>query len=465
MTDHSDLLAFPPDFRWGAATSAYQIEGAAAEGGRKPSIWDTFARTPGKVVGGETGDIAVEHYKRYPEDVALMADLGLRAYRFSVSWARFQPDGRGPANPEAVAFYRGLLESLHAKGIEPVATLYHWDLPQALEEEGGWLNRNTAYRFAEYAELAKQALGDLVQTWVTVNEPWCAAFLGYSSGIHAPGVQDPPGALRAAHHLLLAHGLANQRLKAGPHPAKVGLAPNFYPVDPLTDSPADADAARQIDLLQNRLFLEPVMKGGYAEDIRKHFAEVCGTEHIRPGDEEIIAEPIDFVGVNYYSVYQVSAGTANGEPTSWPGAEDVAFHKYNKRNTHIGWDVEPNGLLRTLVDIHTEYPGLPVYITENGAACDDHADADGRVQDDDRVEFLRDHFAAVHGAIERGVDVRGYFVWSLLDNYEWAEGYGMRFGIVHVDYATQRRTRKASADFYAEVIRENGVRPGAGTPE
>ncbi|MGX7823947.1 GH1 family beta-glucosidase [Actinokineospora sp. 24-640] len=461
MTDHdgpADLLGFPADFRWGAATSAYQIEGAAAEGGRKPSIWDTFARTPGKVVGGETGDIAVEHYKRFPEDVALMAELGLRAYRFSLSWARFQPDGRGPANPEAVAFYRRLLECLHENNIEPVATLYHWDLPQALEEEGGWLNRNTAYRFAEYAELAKQALGDLVQTWVTVNEPWCAAFLGYSSGIHAPGVQNPSGSLCAAHHLLLAHGLANQRLRTGPHPAKVGLAPNFYPVDPLTDSPADAAAAHRIDMLQNRLFLEPVMRGGYAEDIREHFDKVCGVDHVRPGDEEIIAEPIDFVGVNYYSVYQVSAGAADGEPTSWPGAEDVVFHRYNTRNTDIGWDVAPEGLLRTLERLGKEYPELPVFITENGAAYHDKPDAEGHVQDDNRIAFLRDHFAAVHEALKRGVDVRGYFLWSLLDNFEWAEGYGMRFGIVHVDYQTQRRTRKASADFYAEVIRNNGVR-------
>ncbi|GAA4414585.1 GH1 family beta-glucosidase [Actinokineospora soli] len=458
MTDHADLLGFPADFRWGAATSAYQIEGAAADGGRKPSIWDTFARTPGKVAGGETGDIAVEHYKRFPEDVALMAELGLRAYRFSLSWARLQPDGRGPANPEGVAFYRRLLETLSEHGIEPVATLYHWDLPQALEDNGGWLNRDTAYAFAEYAALAHECLGDLVQTWVTVNEPWCAAFLGYSSGVHAPGKQDPPGALRAAHHLLLAHGLANQRIKAGPHPARVGLAPNFYPVDPLTDSVADAGAAHLIDLLQNRLFLEPVMKGYYADDIRKHVEQVCGTEHIRPGDEAIIGEPIEFVGVNYYSVYRVSAGTATGEPTSWPGAEDVEFHRYGTRTTHIGWDVAPDGLLRTLERIGDEYPDLPIYITENGAAYDDVAGEDGRVDDFDRVEFLRDHFAAVHEALQRGVDVRGYFLWSLLDNFEWAEGYRMRFGIVHVDYATQRRTRKASADYYAEVIRANGVR-------
>ena len=453
-------LEFPPGFRWGAATSAYQIEGAADEEGRRPSVWDTFCRTPGAVVGGDTGDTAVEHYHRYREDVALMGRIGLQGYRFSLSWARLQPDGRGPVNRQAVDFYRRLLDALEEQGIEPLATLYHWDLPQALEDEGGWRSRGTAERFADYAELAREALGDRITDWITLNEPWCAAFLGYSSGLHAPGVQDPAGSLVAAHHLLLGHGLAVERLRAGRRPVRVGIAPNFYPVHPLTGSEADADAAHRIDLLMNRLFLEPVRSGAYAQDILDHVDGVAGLGHIRPGDTAVIGAPIDFLGVNYYSAHRVGAGTASGEPSAWPGAEDVAFRLVGERLTDTGWDVDPDGFRLQLERIAAAHPGLPIVITENGAAYDDRPDEDGRVDDQDRIAFLRDHLTALHRAIAAGVDVRGYYLWSLLDNFEWSEGYAKRFGIVRVDYPTQRRIPKASADWYATVIAANGLIPG-----
>ncbi|GJF34356.1 beta-glucosidase [Kitasatospora sp. NE20-6] len=450
-------LRFPAGFRWGAATSAYQIEGAVAEDGRAPSIWDTFAHTPGRIADGATGDLAVDHYHRYREDAALMGGLGLTDYRFSLSWARLQPDGTGPVNPRAVDFYRRLLDALDEQGVEPMATLYHWDLPQALEDGGGWRNRDTALRFADYAELVRDHLGDRLPTVITLNEPWCSAFLGYSSGIHAPGVQDPAASLRAAHHLLLGHGLATERLRAGAHPPLVGPAPNFYPVRALTDDPRDLDAAHRIDLLMNRLFLEPITHGAYAQDILDHVDRTAGTSHIRPGDEKTIATPIDFVGVNYYSTHTVSGGHPAQGPSAWPGAQDVVFHPDGGRVTAMGWDVHPDGLHAVLRRITADHPGLPVFVTENGAAYEDLPGPDGHVDDHERIAFLRDHLAALHRAITDGADVRGYFLWSLLDNFEWAEGNGKRFGIVRVDYGTQRRIPKASAAWYASVIAANGL--------
>ncbi|MEU8512841.1 GH1 family beta-glucosidase [Kitasatospora sp. NPDC048722] len=452
------FLRFPDGFRWGAATSAYQIEGAASEDGRTPSIWDVFSHSPGATVDGTTGDTACDHYHRHGQDVALMADLGLQAYRFSLSWSRLQPDGSGQLNPKALDSYRRLLDSLHENGIKPVATLYHWDLPQTLEDRGGWRARDTAWRFADYARQVGERLGDLVDTFITVNEPWCAAFLGYASGLHAPGVQDPPGALRAAHHLLLGHGLATRALRVQGRHRAIGPAPNFYPVQAVSDDPTDQDAARRIDLLMNRLVLEPVATGAYPADILAHIEPIAGLGHLREGDEAVIGTPIDFLGVNYYSSHTVGAGTVDHRPSPWVGAEDVVFHPTGLRTTAMGWDVDPDGLRRQLERIAAACPDLPIWITENGAAYADTPDDNGRVHDPDRIEFLRDHLAALHDAIQAGVNVRGYLLWSLMDNFEWSEGHTKRFGLVHVDFATQRRTPKSSAHWYGEVIRSNGLK-------
>lgn len=447
--------AFPPGFLWGVATSAYQIEGAVDRDGRGVSIWDTFSRTPGKVALGHTGDVAADHYARYEQDVALMSELGMGGYRFSVAWPRIQPDGRGPAEQRGLDFYSRLVDSLLGSGIQPALTLYHWDLPQALEDKGGWRNRDTALRFAEYAHLVAEALGDRVKLWGTLNEPWCAAFLGYAGGIHAPGVVDPAGSLRAAHHLLLGHGLAVPAVRDAAPEAEVGITLNFYPVTPDSDSAADVDAAHRIDLLQNRLFLDPVTEGAYPADMREHFERVGGTDFIEAGDEKAIGAPIDFLGVNYYSSYRVAGGGEPSGPSPWPGAEDVRFLDRGLPRTGIGWEIDADGLRSQLVRISRDHPGLAMYITENGAAFDDTVDADGQVRDTDRIAYLDGHLRATHRAVEEGADVRGYFLWSLLDNFEWAEGYGMRFGIVRVDFDTQVRTPKQSALWYGGVALAN----------
>ncbi|WP_244882695.1 GH1 family beta-glucosidase [Streptomyces zhihengii] len=455
LSQPPDASAFPPGFLWGVATSAYQIEGAADRDGRGTSIWDTFSRTPGKVVNGHTGDVAADHYARYEQDVALMSELGVGGYRFSVAWPRIQPDGRGPADHRGLDFYRRLVDSLMENGIEPAITLYHWDLPQALEDQGGWLNRETSYRFAEYAHLVADALGDRVKIWGTLNEPWCAAFLGYGKGIHAPGRTDAAGSLRAAHHLLLGHGLSVPAIRAAAPAAEVGITLNFYPVEPDSDSAADKDAAHRIDLLQNRLFLDPVTDGAYPADIRAHVEGVSGTAHIHPEDEKAIGAPIDFLGVNYYSSYRVAGGGEASGPSEWPGAEDVRFIDRGLPRTGIGWEIDADGLRRQLVRIERDHPGLKMYITENGAAFDDAPTAEGEVHDADRTAYIEGHLRATRQAIEEGADVAGYFLWSLLDNFEWAEGYGMRFGIVRVDFDTQVRTPKQSALWYGNVALNN----------
>ncbi|MFE4616790.1 GH1 family beta-glucosidase [Streptomyces sp. NPDC056747] len=464
-----DRLHFPPGFLWGAATAAYQIEGAAAEDGRTPSIWDTFSRTPGKVANGDTGDIACDHYHRYRTDVGLMSDLGLQAYRFSLSWPRIQPGGRGPANPAGLDFYRWLVDELLDAGIQPVATLYHWDLPQALEETGGWTARETAERFGEYAALAADALGDRVALWTTLNEPWCSAFLGYGSGVHAPGRTDPAHALRAAHHLNLAHGRAAAALRATlPDHARIAVSLNLHQVRPLTTDPADLDAARRIDAVGNRVFTGPMLSGGYPADLLADTAHIVDWNTlVRPGDEAAIAAPIDLLGINYYTPAVVSAPSPGGaavnhahgesDHSPWPGSEDVNFHLPPGDTTDMGWTIDPTGLHDLLMATSRAHPGLPLAITENGAAFPDIPTADGQVQDHDRIDYLHRHLAAVHRAIADGADVRGYFLWSLLDNFEWAYGYEKRFGAVHVDYATQLRTPKASARWYAGAIGANSV--------
>ena len=467
-----ETAQFPPGFLWGAATSAYQVEGAVAEDGRTPSIWDTFSHTPGKVHDGDTGDLAVDHYHRYRDDVALMKRLGLTAYRFSVSWSRVQPTGRGPAAERGLDFYRALVDELLDAGITPVATLYHWDLPQELEDAGGWPRRATAERFADYTALVAGALGDRVPTWTTLNEPWCSAFLGHGSGVHAPGRTEPAAALRAAHHLNLAHGRAVEVLRDHlPATARTSVSLNLHQVRPLTAGAADADAARRIDAVGNRIFTGPMLRGTYPEDL------IADTEHlvdwsalVRDGDLAAISRPIDLLGVNYYTPTVVSTptdghgdarddGHGNSDHSPWPGSEHVAFHLAEGARTAMNWVIDPDGLHRLLLDVSRDHPGLPLMVTENGASFEDHVSPEGRVDDQERIAYLHDHLDAVRRAVTDGADVRGYFLWSLLDNFEWAYGYAKRFGAVHVDYATQRRVPKASAHWYADVIRRHALPP------
>ncbi|GIJ32159.1 GH1 family beta-glucosidase [Micromonospora sediminimaris] len=453
-------LRFPDNFLWGAATAAYQIEGAARDDGRGESIWDTFSRTPGKVHAGHTGDVACDHYHRYADDVALMAELGLQAYRFSVSWPRIQPDGSGPVNPRGLDFYDRLTDALLGRGIDPIITLYHWDLPQTLQDRGGWTSRDTAEHFATYASALYARLGDRIGTWTTLNEPWCSAYLGYGNGVHAPGVQDPGAAFSAVHHLLLAHGLATQALRAA-GAGRVGVTLNpadVRPADP--NSAADAAAARLVDGLHNRIFLDPLLVGGYPDDIREHVARFVEPTFVQDNDEKIIAAPIDLLGINYYApTYVAGRPDGAGGGGAYPGTEGrVQFLAPVGPLTDMGWMIEPAGLTRLLERIATDYPAVPLLITENGAAFPDKtADPTTPLQDSDRIAYLDGHLRAAHEAIARGVDLRGYLVWSLLDNFEWAEGYRKRFGIVHVDYLTQRRTPKSSARWYQEVISRNGL--------
>ena len=467
-TSAAPAAQFPAGFRWGAATAAYQIEGAAAEGGRGPSIWDTFCRTPGKVLGGDTGDVAVDHYHRFPEDVALMSGVGLTAYRFSISWPRVQPSGTGAFNQEGLDFYRRLVDALLEAGIEPWPTLYHWDLPQPLEDAGGWPERETAHRFAEYADHVHAALGDRVRHWTTVNEPWCAAFLGYASGEHAPGRLDPAGSLRAAHHLMLGHGLAVEAMRARRPGNRFGAAVNLYAVSPATGDPADVDAARRIDGMQNRLFLDPLLLGRYPEDVLEDTARYGFAP--ADGDLAVIHQPIDQLGINYYSRHTVAGTPGEAAQTAsspfsthspWVGSDHVRFVPAGRPVTGMGWEIDAGGLHEVLTRLHREYPETPLYITENGAGYDEAPGGDGTVQDEGRIDYLDAHLRACHDAIADGVPLRGYFTWSLLDNFEWAWGYSKRFGLVHVDYGTQRRVPKASARWYAGVIRRGGL-PGRG---
>jgi beta-glucosidase len=447
QTSESVALRFPTGFVWGAATASYQIEGATTVDGRVDSIWDEFCRRPGAVVNGDTGEPAADHYHRYAEDVALMSSLGLGAYRFSIAWPRVADLG----------FYDRLVDELLGKGIAPWATLYHWDLPQSLEEAGGWTNRDTAYRFAEYASTVVSRLGDRVAGWLTLNEPWCAAFLGYGSGVHAPGVQDGAAAVAATHHLLLGHGLAMSEIRSRVPDVPAGITLNLYPVWPATGSEADADAARRIDGLQNRIFLDPVMRGAYPADVLNDMAPFGLPGLIKDGDLEVIGAPIDLLGVNYYRGYLVSAGDPVDGPSAFPGATDVQFLQTGHPKTEMDWEVQPEGLAEVLVSLHRDYPGVPLYVTENGAAYPDTMTEDGVIRDTDRIAFLDGHLRACHEAVEQGADLRGYFCWSFMDNLEWAEGYGRRFGLVHVDFETQKRTPKESAHWYSSVITRNGL--------
>lgn len=466
MTTDSDVevgrevLTFPPDFLWGAATAAFQIEGATTVDGRGPSIWDTFAATPGKVLAGDTGDPACDHYHRYESDVELMASLGLASYRFSVAWPRIQPSGSGAVQERGLAFYDRLVDSLLEKDIQPLVTLYHWDLPQVLEDFGGWRNRDTAYRFADYAALVHDRLGDRVQAWTTLNEPWVSAFLGYGNGIHAPGVTDAVASLEAAHHLLLAHGLATQALRAqAPVSHRLSIVLNFSTVWGEDDSEASREAVRKVDGLQNRILLDPVVGRGYPLDVLRDTAWLGDwTNVVRDGDMETIATPIDWIGVNYYNPTRVAAADPDFVPAGpHAGLRGVSLQPPQGELTGFGWEQNADAFTELLVRLSRDAGGLPLVVTENGSAFPDVVDPMGRVVDVQRTKYLMDHVRAVHRAISEGADIRGYLAWSLLDNFEWAAGYSQRFGIVHVDFETQRRTVKESAVTLSRIIGQNGL--------
>lgn len=442
-------LRFPDGFLWGTATASFQIEGGIEERGW--CIWDDFCRWPGKVFEGHTGDVADDHYHRYQEDVALMAELGLNAYRFSISWPRILKDGVTDVNQAGIDFYNRLVDALLEKGITPYVTLYHWDLPWELHRVGGWAARDTAYRFADYAALVANKLGDRVTNWITHNEPWVVSFLGYWFGIHAPGWRDLGLALQVSHHLLLSHGLAIPALRESNPQAQVGITLNLSPVYPASNSEADLAAAQRQDGFSNRWFLDPLYKGTYPEDMWTLWdAQV---PRIEAGDMEIIRRPIDFLGVNYYTRNVVKA--AEQAPLRTTSLKPEGEY------TAMGWEVFPQGLTDLLVRLERDYQPGAIYITENGCAYEDTVTPDGRVHDAKRVAYLRSHFAAAHAAISQGVPLKGYFVWSLLDNFEWAYGYSRRFGIVYVDYETLKRIPKDSALFYKTVAQANAVETDA----
>ncbi|MCX5066063.1 GH1 family beta-glucosidase [Micromonospora lupini] len=436
-------LRFPRDFGWGAATSAYQIEGAAKEDGRGESVWDTFSRVPGRTRNGDTGDVAADHYHRYAEDLDLMRDLGLRSYRFSISWPRVQPDGTGTPNQRGLDFYRRLLDGLHERGIAPMATLFHWDLPQALQDAGGWESRDTAHRFADYADAVFTALGDRVPVWLTINEPKTVVQNGYLMGHHAPGRQDPDAAYLVAHHLQLAHGLAVRALRAGNATGRIGPALNLHPCYPTDDSPEATAAAQLYDGYENRLYLDSLLKGSYPQDVLADLGPQSRmVRGIHDDDLAVISSPVDLLAVQYYTPIYV---TADGSTEHrWPTSE-------------AGWQqIYPDGMYDILTRVTRDYGPIPLTVTENGLPTPDTLAGDDTVDDSGRITFLRDHLTAAHRAIGAGVPLESFHVWSMLDNFEWDEGYDQRWGLVYVDYATQRRVLKRSAHWYRSVIAEGG---------
>jgi beta-glucosidase len=459
-------ITFPKDFTWGVAASAYQIEGAWNEEGKGPCIWDTFCHTPGKIANGETGDVAIDHYHRYKEDVAMMAELGIPAYRFSVAWSRVQPQGEGTVNPKGLDFYDRLVDELLRQGIEPYACLYHFDLPQALQDRGGWPERRTAYLFADYSAIVSARLSDRVRTIFTHNEPWVTAAAGYFDGSHAPGIQDPAATFKAMHHLLLSHGLAVEAIRAASKkPVKVGIVLNLNPVHPASDSKKDRDAASRMDAVMNRAMLDPLLKG--TSPVQEFtLGRLLIKNLIQPGDMEKIKN-LDLLGVNYYT------RTVVKNDMKFPVVAATQVHP--EGNEYSGmWEIYPEGLYELLMRVWKDYFSTPsitsplsgegegqgvraeLMVTENGAPVPDGLDFDGRVRDERRIRYLKNHIAQIQRAMANGVPVKGYFHWSFMDNFEWAHGYGQRFGLVYIDFKTQQRTVKDSGRWFAEVIRENG---------
>ena len=460
MTDQA-TSQFPDGFLWGAATASYQIEGAAHAGGRGQSVWDTFSHTEGKVANGHTGDIACDHYHRMTDDVAMMADLGLQSYRFSISWSRVMPDGRGDVNAEGLAFYQRLVDQLLEHGITPCPTLFHWDLPQALEEMGGFRNRDTVSWFGDYAALMVRELGDRVPMWSTFNEPWCYAYLGHAAGVHAPGLTDPHAAVTVAHHELLAHGLAVSAMRAERDGLQLGIVINPSNIRNEGGPAAPARQISLIDAIHNRWWFDGVLRGEYPADLLASYGRLA--DAIQPGDLDLIAQPIDWIGINYYFdilVRGLADGETNTSMRAYPTVAGVAEADQQPEHTDMGWPITPEGFTALLVRLRSDYPNLPpVYITENGCAYDDPV-VDGRCADPRRIDYLHRHLGALQDAIRQGVDVRGYYQWSLMDNFEWALGYDKRFGLVHVDFETLQRTPRDSAAWYHDVIRRNGLDAG-----
>lgn len=437
----ASTAAFPEKFIWGAATASYQIEGAWNEDGKAESIWDRFSHTQGKIVNDENGDVACDHYHRYPEDIAMMSKLGLRAYRFSVSWPRIMPYGRGALNQAGFDFYERIIDTLLEAKIRPFVTLYHWDLPQALQEKGGWGNPDTWRYFSDYAALMAKRFGDRVEYWMTLNEPQVIAFAGHERGELAPGLHDRRLAIQVSHHLLLAHGAGSQAIRAVSGPSKVGISLNLYPFEPAGDSRLDAEAAELGWMKTCAWFLDPLLRSRYPPEAVEYYGD--NSPSIQAGEQELIAQPLDFLGVNFYN-RQVTG--ANG-PVKVRGAE----------YTEMGWEVHPPALRKLLQDLNREYRLPPLFVTENGAAFEDTETADGHVRDPRRLSYLREHIIQARLAIADGVDLRGYFVWSLMDNFEWAHGFSKRFGLVYVDYPSQRRILKESGEWYSRVIGANAV--------
>ena len=461
-TNNTDLLAsstsklaaaFPPNFLWGAATASYQIEGATREDGRGMSIWDTFSATPGKVSSGDTGDVADDHYHRYQEDVNLMAHLGLDAYRFSIAWPRILPEGRGSVNPRGLDFYERLVDTLLAKGIKPFATLYHWDLPQTLQDEGGWAKRDTAYAFADYAEIVVKRLGDRVAGWITHNEPWVAAYLGNGVGIHAPGLKDIQTAVDVGHHLLLSHGLAMPRLRAVVAPGtQIGITLNLTPVYPADERPETRRDVAMADSFNIRWFVEPLFHTSYPDQL---FANLgVNPPPIQADDLKTISAPIDFLGVNNYFRWVVRGQEQPPRANAYQTVAPIPGACY----TETGWEIAPQGIRDLLVRLHHDYNVPSLYVTENGAAFKDEWNGEELVSDPRRVSYLQEYIHAVSEAIQQGAPIKGYFVWSLLDNFEWSEGYSKRFGIVYIDYPTQKRILKESSQWYASLLKAHHTR-------
>ncbi len=451
MTITTSGLRLPHDFVIGAATAAYQVEGAVDIDGRAPSIWDTFSHTPGKTYRGDDGDIACDHYRRFEADLDLAADVGLTAYRFSLSWSRIMPAGTGAVNQTGIDHYRRVAQACRERGIRPFATLYHWDLPQTLQDAGGWPNRDTAYAFAEYAQASVEGLGDVVTDWITVNEPGVASLLGYASGEHAPGVRDPRAAVRAGHHLLLAHGLAVRAMRAADPAHSIGISLNHWPSIPASQSEADLRAARLVDGYGNRMFFDPVLAGRYPHDMIGHYgAEMF--DMVLPGDLEIISEPMDFLGINYYSTNLVAHASVDPEET-WPRLGARVLPRTDLPTDDMGWASDPSGFADLLISLPAKYPHCPpIIVSENGAAFDDYVAPEGQVRDLERIAYLDGHLRAVHAARDAGAQITGYFVWTLLDNFEWSWGYSKRFGLIHVDFATQTRTLKESAHWLRDAL-------------
>ncbi len=443
------IFQFPQGFVWGAATASYQIEGAWNEDGKGESIWDRFSHTPGKVQDGDTGDVACDHYHRWEADLDLLKKLGLKAYRFSVAWPRVLPNGRGEANQFGLDFYNKLVDRLLKLNIEPYVTLYHWDLPQKLQDTGGWVSRPVVDAFVEYADIVSRSLGDRVKNWITLNEPWVSAFVGYRDGRHAPGHTDMHEALAASHHLLLSHGLAVPVIRRNCPNANVGITLNLTPQVPASPSVADRNAANWVDGYINRFFLDPLVGRGYPQDMVNDYGDDMA--FVQAADMEAISVPIDFLGINYYTrniVRSEKISEAENAPRTKVRGGEI---------TEMGWEVYPAGLYKILGRLHFDYDFPAIHITENGAAFNDQVSADGEVHDPARLSYLKRHLEQVHRAIEAGVPVKGYFAWSLMDNFEWGFGYSKRFGLIYVDYETQQRIFKSSAKWYQRVVEQNAV--------